>query len=178
MNTNALIERLMQTVPLFRGFSALDVQEFVGRTERLDAVAGQTLIREREQGQTLFIVIAGELEVLRELPGGGQTRIATLLPGDTFGEMALIDHRPRSASVRCLAPCRLLGFEEKNLLHLPHLALKLYRNLAGLMAERLRDSNAAVSLMLCDAGRAGAGREEPAAPARKGHGVIRNMGGR
>lgn len=150
MNTNALIERLMHTVSLFRGFSGLDVQEFLSQARRLDAARGQTIIQERENGQTLYVLVAGELEVLRSISGGLETRIAVLGPGDTFGEMALIDHRPRSASVKCLSDSCLLTFEEKQLLHIPHISLKLYRNLASLLAERLRDSNATVSLMLAD----------------------------
>lgn len=150
MNTNALIDRLMQTVSLFRGFSRMDVQEFLSRARRVDCVGGETVIRERDAGHSLYVVISGELEVLRSASGTHDVRIALLGPGDTFGEMALLDNRPRSATVRCRNACCLLMLEEKDLLHIPDVCPKLYRNLACLIAERLRGSNASISLMLSD----------------------------
>lgn len=151
MNTNALIDRLMQTVSLFQGFSRVDVQDFIGRARRLDCVKGQTVIREKEAGSTLFVVIAGELEVLRTTANQQEVRIARFGPGDTFGEMALLDRRPRSATVKCTSDCCLLMLDEKDLLHIPEVCPKLYRNLACMVAERLRDSNASISLILSDA---------------------------
>lgn len=164
MNTNALIDRLMQTVSLFRGFSHVDVQEFIGRAKRLDCVKGQTVIREREPGTTLFVVIAGNLEVLRTTADQQEVRIAVLGPGNTFGEMGLIEHLPRSASVRCISDCCLLMLDEKDLLHIPEVCPKLYRNLACMLAERLRNSNTSISLMLSDKPAAPAQAMDPFAP--------------
>lgn len=150
MNTNALIDRLMQTVSLFQGFSRMDVQDFLSRAHRVDCKGGQVVIREREAGTTLYVVISGELEVMRAAAGVSDIRIALLGPGDTFGEMALLDRRPRSATVRCRSDCCLLALDEKDLLHIPEICPKLFRNLACMIAERLRDSNASISLMLSD----------------------------
>ena len=147
MIPKALLDRLMATVPLFDGFAREDVSDFLSQCQRLDCTPGQLVIHEKEPGDTLYVVISGQLEVLRQTPGLGLLHIADIHPGDTFGEMSLLDQAPRSATVRCASACCLIALEARNLVHIPTICLKLYRNLACMMAERLRDSNAAISLM-------------------------------
>ncbi len=69
---------------------------------------GTELFREGEAGREMFVLLAGELEVLRRSRHGTPARVALLGPGDWFGEMSLIDVQPRSATVRTLAPSRVL----------------------------------------------------------------------
>ena len=68
---------------------------------------GEVVFREGDPGKGLFVVLDGEVEVLRETPRGEQ-RLAMLGPGAAFGELALIDDLPRSATARALDSSRLL----------------------------------------------------------------------
>jgi NADH dehydrogenase FAD-containing subunit/uncharacterized membrane protein YphA (DoxX/SURF4 family) len=78
------------------------------QTERLRTKhfeAGDEVIRQGEMGDTAYVVEAGKLEVLRD----GE-KVAELVDGDCFGEIALLSDVPRTATVRCLSPCELTVF--------------------------------------------------------------------
>ena len=65
--------------------------------------AGEMVVEEGDTSTQMFVVIAGELEVIKKGESGGDVRVAVLGPGDWFGEMSIIDVQPRSASVRAVA---------------------------------------------------------------------------
>ena len=70
--------------------------------------AGTEVFKEGDPARDLFVVLNGEMEVLKRSQSGVDARVALLGPGDWFGEMSILDVQPRSASVRVLAPSRLL----------------------------------------------------------------------
>ena len=72
----------------------------------VDMPAGNYVFREGDAGRDMYIIEAGTLEVLRA--ARGPTPLATLGPGDFFGEMAILEDQPRFASVRALTAARLL----------------------------------------------------------------------
>ncbi len=81
-------------------------------TERVSTAhyrPGNEIIREGEPALNFYIIVSGEVEVMRIDVDSGETRqIAVLGPGDFFGEMALIDQRPRSATIRALTPLEVM----------------------------------------------------------------------
>ena len=140
-----ILRKVLKMVHLFEGFSEQDARDFIAWSARFDAGPGESVIREGELGQDMFIVVAGELRVVKS--GGGEERdLALLEPGDSFGEIALLDSGPRSASVVAITASTLLRFERRNLVKIPAVSLKLYRNIATMMAARLRDTSARVIL--------------------------------
>jgi CRP-like cAMP-binding protein len=87
------------------------------------------------------------VEVFRE---NSTTRLAVLQKGAFFGEMALLDETPRSATVRALEPTRTLALYRNDLTGLVQrdakTACQIYRSLAGMIAERLRLTNELVQM--------------------------------
>jgi NADH dehydrogenase len=73
---------------------------------------GQTVFRQGELGDRIYIILAGEAEVVREEPGG-ETVLARLKPGEYFGEMALVNRTTRSATVRCVSPMDALSLPKQ-----------------------------------------------------------------
>ncbi len=71
---------------------------------------GQDVVRQGDVGVGAFIIRSGKVDVIQE-KGGKETRIATLGPGEVFGEMALLDEFPRSATVRASEPTTCLGLQ-------------------------------------------------------------------
>lgn len=140
-----ILRKALKLVHLFEGFSEQDARDFIACATRFDAAAGDAVIREGERGQDMFVVVAGNLRVVKAAVGAEQ-ELAVLEPGETFGEIALLDSGPRSASVVAITPATLLRFERKHLVKIPAVSLKLYRNLATMVAARLRDTSARVML--------------------------------
>ncbi|MFM8337518.1 MAG: cyclic nucleotide-binding domain-containing protein, partial [Opitutaceae bacterium] len=66
--------------------------------------AGAVIIREGDPGDTLYLLHSGEVEVTRALSNGREDPFASLLPGDVFGEIALLNRSPRTRSVRAVEP--------------------------------------------------------------------------
>ncbi|ETW94592.1 MAG: hypothetical protein ETSY1_34180, partial [Candidatus Entotheonella factor] len=81
-------------------------------TERVSTAhyrPGNDIIRQGEPALNFYILVHGEVEVIRtNMDSGETTQLGILGPGDFFGEMALIDERPRSATIRALTPVEVL----------------------------------------------------------------------
>jgi CRP-like cAMP-binding protein len=122
-------------VPLFSSCSRKDLQT-VGRVVKdIDHAAGTVIAREGEPGIGLFIISEGQAEVTI----GGKKR-STLKPGDFFGEIALLDGGPRTATVTATTDVKLLGLTEwvfRGLMQEhPSIAVKALQQ----MASRLRNA--------------------------------------
>jgi len=124
--------------------------------QTLDAIAnsaveqsyspGQEILRQGDTGVGAFIIRSGKVEIVQE-KDGKETRLAVLGPGEVFGEMALLDEFPRSASARAVEPTTALGIQRwhfKGILEShPQLALALLpiltrriRNAEGMLPQQ------------------------------------------
>jgi hypothetical protein len=83
------------------------------RIEEYDA--GDVIIREDEEGQCAYFIRSGEVEVVRGTDGEVLARRG---PGEYFGEMALLSNEPRSATVRAIAPTRVVVLGKQNFLEM------------------------------------------------------------
>jgi CRP/FNR family transcriptional regulator, cyclic AMP receptor protein len=104
--------------------------------------AGTIVFREGDEARDMFVLVEGELEVVKRSHRGIDARVAMLGPGDWFGEMSVVDVQPRSATVRTLAPSRLLRITSADLDALYRYDVKSYAiivlNLARELSRRLR----------------------------------------
>ncbi len=101
--------------------------------------AGNVIFREGAVGNKLYIVQKGRVHILKGDPEGSSVEVVALKQGDCFGEMAIIDSAPRSASAISIGESTLLGINEALLRTLqPQLCMKLYRNIASVIADNLR----------------------------------------
>jgi cAMP-dependent protein kinase regulator len=99
-----LLSNLMARSPLFKPFSKVQQRDLLRRFTEHDVVAGTAIIHENDAGRGLFVVLSGELEVIK----GEDTPLATLRTGEVFGEMALIRETETSASVSAVTPSTVL----------------------------------------------------------------------
>lgn len=113
---------------------------------RRTLAAGETLFRQGDQGDELFIISRGEVRIDLPIPGRVSHHLATFGPGDFFGEIAFLDQRPRTAeaSARTEAEIYVLSraafdrFAKKE----PRLAGQVFAGLSRILAERLRRTDA------------------------------------
>lgn len=100
--------------------------------------AGQIIFFEYEPGDTFYLIQTGRVKIVK-IFGNIEKTIDILKPGEFFGEMALLENAPRSASIIALDNCKLLEFNRNNFQMLmtgnPQMAL----NLLGLFAKRIYD---------------------------------------
>jgi CRP/FNR family cyclic AMP-dependent transcriptional regulator len=103
---------------------------------------GEFVFREGDEANAMYAVLAGEMEVSKKSRGGIDARVAMLGPGDWFGEMSIVDIQPRSASVRAVAPGRLVRFTAADLDALYRHDVRSYSiiilNIARELSRRLR----------------------------------------
>jgi CRP/FNR family transcriptional regulator, cyclic AMP receptor protein len=95
-------------VPLFSGLSRRHLKHVAALAEEEEFDEGETLTKEGEPGDAFYVLMQGEARVER-----GGRKIARLLPGDFFGEIALIDGGARTASVIAETPVQTLTIHRK-----------------------------------------------------------------
>jgi hypothetical protein len=127
---------------LFKGMSGYQVRKAILISELLDYSAGDRLVVQGTIGRSMFLVVSGQLEVVR-LDGGAERHIAKLGPGDVFGEIGFVQATRRTADVRALGPVSVLRFDheriEKDLVFFPHIMAKLNFNISSILGKRLAD---------------------------------------
>ena len=98
-----LLSNLLSTSAVFRPLDRTERRELATRFRARDALAGEVVITQDTPGDGLYVVLAGEVEVIREGVVAG-----TLGAGDVFGEMSLLDGVPAVATIRTLRRTSLL----------------------------------------------------------------------
>lgn len=94
---------LVAKVPFFTRLQAGQIAEIASLLKIYRAVRGEVLMREGDLGETMYFIVSGQVEVRSH---GGATFV--LKPGDFFGEIALLERCPRTATVRAMSRCQLL----------------------------------------------------------------------
>lgn len=123
-------------VGFFQNFTPKELSRVAELVEEVDAEAGAELIDQGRPGQECYVIVEGEAGVF--ISG---ERKATLGAGEMVGEMALIDHRPRSATVKAMTPMKLLAFDAKRFKTLLDEMPKASQHVMQLLTERLRQND-------------------------------------
>ncbi len=135
------VEEALAAAPLFAAIDRRHRQQLAKSMTTRQFDAGTTILRQGTTAVALYLLLNGEVRVERAPEeGGGHARaLATLGPGDVFGEMALLDDEARSTSVTAVAPttCALLSrWEFQQELHrTPDLAIAML----GVLSRRVRE---------------------------------------
>lgn len=130
------LERLSK-VPLFSRCDKKELKAIAHRATELHFEPGRTLTREGSRGYEFFVIIDGKATVTR-----GGAELATLGPGDFFGELALLDREPRTATVTVDSPMDALVIDSREFRSLLEEAPDLTYNLLAGVAKRFRELDA------------------------------------
>ena len=135
----------IHSLALFEGFAAEDLDALVESLTQRSFPAGAIIFEQGDIGNALYVIQSGDVNIY--LPGEASRRVslADLAPGEIFGELALFDEQPRSASALATTDTVLLELQHSRLeLFLatrPRVAMTLLRT----MSRRLRETNALLS---------------------------------
>ena len=102
-----IVDLLKQT-PLFSEMDKADLEELVPSTRVETFQPGRIILREGRVGAAFFLIVSGSVEVIRALGKPEEKVVAELGGGDFFGEIAIMKHSPRVASVRALTETQCL----------------------------------------------------------------------
>jgi CRP-like cAMP-binding protein len=135
------LQEFVRAVPLFAGLLPSEVERITMVMNPIDVAAGEVVCTEGEPGHEFYVIASGEAAV--EHAGGVATKLHT---GDHFGEMALLDRGPRSATVRALSDCRLYVLQEASFSALLNEVPALAQKLLASLARRLRQVEAQLAI--------------------------------
>ncbi len=135
-------EDMLEKVPIFAGLDRKHVNQLsrimVPRTFK----TGDVIIKEGDQGAGVFVIISGQVEVVGGAQKASPTVLNTLGPGDFFGEMALFEGFPRSATVRCLEDTECLAMTRWDFRAELNSHAEIAIAVIEAMARRLRETDA------------------------------------
>jgi CRP-like cAMP-binding protein len=129
---------MLQRSPLFRGLAPATLERVAALATRRHYREGETVCSQGEPGDALFAVVTGRIRISTGAADGREIFLNIMEPGDTFGEIALLDGGTRTATAIAMTACELVSLRREHLFGLlekePRVALELLR----LCGERLR----------------------------------------
>jgi CRP-like cAMP-binding protein len=135
-----LIKNLLQTSPLFAPFTKSQQGELLRHFEGHEMEAGVDIISEGEPGKGLFLVLAGEVDVITGAAGPSPAKLARLRAGDMFGEMSLVTDQPTTATVRAAIPTTVLFLAREYVERLAEAVPEIQAYFEELAMNRARDN--------------------------------------
>ncbi len=132
----------LRNIGLFGALPEAVLEHLSASLEVLEVPPGTYLFREDDAADCMFVVLQGDMEILKKSRSGTDARVAVLGPRDWFGEMSIIDVQTRSATVLSVSPARLIKVTASDLDRLYRFDVKAYAliilNIAREMSRRLR----------------------------------------
>ena len=140
-------------IDLFKGLTPEECRLVEGIVQPLQFEKGDVIIREGAEANLLFVLARGKVSVQIRVPGQGgrRKRVASIGPGLSFGEMALLDGGKRSADIVADERVICYGFQVEQLQALaaehPNIMITILGNLTREFSERLRHANEAIGVL-------------------------------
>ncbi|MDY0092282.1 MAG: cyclic nucleotide-binding domain-containing protein [Candidatus Vecturithrix sp.] len=134
-------EELLRQIPLFESLSK-DAREFIARRLKTETfAAGETIVRQGDTGNSLYIITNGLVKVTRREKDGTSLELARLQNGDYFGEMSLLAGQPRSADITTLVDTATLVLFKQDMDDILHEYPSIAVHFSKVLSKRLRDTS-------------------------------------
>jgi CRP-like cAMP-binding protein len=139
---------VLRNVPLFRELKDAELKRVMKVLHERTYSAGEVVFREGQTGAGVYLIKSGEVDICTRREDGSELKLVTLHEGQFFGELALLEAAPRSATSVVKKPTVLLGMFQSDLEHLvdrdSKLGARVIWNLARLTGARLRELSESV----------------------------------
>ena len=138
MGGESKYRKYAEKVRIFNGLKPDEVRDILHQGHSLDYGKGQTIFHEGMLGSNLFIVLSGEVGLYNK-----DKLIALCKVGDAFGEMSVLNHRPRTATAAAQTDVKLFTLDESQMNSIleKHVAVRLLLNIVHVLSERLENAN-------------------------------------
>lgn len=138
MERLARVREALADSDFFGSLTEAEIDRLVSFGTVVKLAAGQLLFQKGDPGDRLAVVVSGRVRIGTVTPEGREAALNYVEPGQSFGEMALLDGKPRSADATALEPTELFVLERRDVLafleHHPEVALRII----GVLCQRLR----------------------------------------
>lgn len=132
------VTRYIEKVELFHGLTPDDVMKILSKGTTMHCAKGETLFFKGTIGNQMYVVLGGKVGIF-----DGEKRLAELLTGDMFGEMALVNKEPRIATAKALEDSNLFVLTQSTFEYLltKRVAVHILLNIIATLSRRLKVSN-------------------------------------
>jgi CRP-like cAMP-binding protein len=128
-------------IPLFHGLSIAEIKEFISHCEARTIKRGEVVIQHGEHNTSLYIILGGVFKALN----GKKRKLMRMGSGDCMGIQSLVLDVAYNVELKCIEDGVLLQFERANIIKIPDLELKLYKNICRIFAKRIININDSLS---------------------------------
>ncbi len=140
-------QELLRTVPIFAELSEADIASLARLTSRRSCPKDTVVFFENEEGDTFFCIVDGRIKVTILGDDGREVILSVLGRGDFFGEMALLDNEPRSATAIAVEDTELLSLHRNDFQSVLSDNRSIMSALIKVLAARLRRANHQISTL-------------------------------
>ncbi|HPC36565.1 MAG TPA: cyclic nucleotide-binding domain-containing protein [Candidatus Marinimicrobia bacterium] len=139
------IMQILSNVPIFSDLDSKELSELEKIVYHRKYKKGEPIFRMGDPGLGMYIIVNGAVEIVEEPENGEIAKLAELGKGAFFGDLALLDEEPRSASAIAMVDSDIIGFFRPDLMDLvyrkPRMGIKILWALSRVVGERLRKTN-------------------------------------
>jgi small-conductance mechanosensitive channel/CRP-like cAMP-binding protein len=136
--------RTLRQQKLFACFSDEHLDDLIATAKHSRYGRGEAIIEQGREGSSMFVLLDGSADVLVDA-NGHTTRVASLRPGDCFGEMSLLTGEPRSASVLARIDCEVIEIRKERLAEMLENSPELLQGLSEMLARRRLENEGALA---------------------------------
>jgi hypothetical protein len=129
--------RFLRSVPMFSRLSGEDLLSVAAAVDERDLGAGEVIFRKGDPGDEFYLIVEGTVRIV-----DGERLVTTLGEREFFGDLAILDHQPRSADAICEGPVRLLRLRGADLRGLMATRPQITTEILEVMVRRLREATA------------------------------------
>jgi len=132
-------QEVLKQLPLFSGLSDKELRLIVAASSRLEVARGDVVFFEGDRGDFLLVILRGRVKVVLLGKRGEELVLTTFGPGSLFGELAVLDGAPRSATVKTLEKTVFLQLTRKQLLGLIQRHPSIHEEILRHVCKRMRE---------------------------------------
>jgi CRP-like cAMP-binding protein len=137
----AQVADALRRVPLFASLSGKAIEEIARVARRHQYERDEVVFYQGDPGDTFYVILDGQVKVSVSSSDGQEAILVMLNAGDSFGEFALLDEQPRSATIETSVPTEAVALRKDDFQRLIHQSPEIALGLLKVMTKRLRDTD-------------------------------------